>query len=338
MAVAYRAEEEYDYLFKVVLIGDSGVGKSNLLSRFARDEFSLDTRSTIGVEFATKTVRVDGKLVKAQIWDTAGQERYRAITSAYYRGAVGALVVYDVTRHITFENAERWLTELRDHTDANIVVMLVGNKADLRHLRAVSPEEARAFAERHRTFSMETSALEATNVEDAFTEVLGEIYRVVSKKALDIGDDPAAPPRGKTIDVGGKDDVTPVQKNALGCDNFRSRRFIISKANGVWERLGMDDIIDKACEIDHSGEAVLEYLLLPGQGLRIMDYHNVREMIVVSAWYLWWERRKLVHKEKTQNALQISMGVLALTTNFINALSPKASTKKEDGLVPPELL
>jgi Rab family protein len=76
MAVAYRAEEEYDYLFKVVLIGDSGVGKSNLLSRFARDEFSLDTRSTIGVEFATKTVRVDGKLVKAQIWDTAGQERY----------------------------------------------------------------------------------------------------------------------------------------------------------------------------------------------------------------------------------------------------------------------
>src|SRR3954471_600192 len=97
--------------------------------------------------------------------------RYRAITSAYYRGAVGALVVYDVTRHITFENAERWLTELRDHTDANIVVMLVGNKADLRHLRAVSPEEAKAFAERHRTFSMETSALEATNVEDAFTEV-----------------------------------------------------------------------------------------------------------------------------------------------------------------------
>ncbi|KAG8044662.1 hypothetical protein GUJ93_ZPchr0773g40575 [Zizania palustris] len=157
----YRAEEEYD-LFKVVLIGDSGVGKSNLLSRFARDEFSLETRSTIGVEFATKTVRVDDKLVKAQIWDTAGQggmiisscsfpnpiNWYRAITSAYYRGALGAMVVYDVTRRITFENAERWLRELRDHTDANIVVMLVGNKADLRHLRAVPTEDARAFAER----------------------------------------------------------------------------------------------------------------------------------------------------------------------------------------------
>ncbi|KAG2590676.1 ras-related protein RABA1f-like [Panicum virgatum] len=216
MASGYRAEEEYDYLFKVVLIGDSGVGKSNLLSRFARDEFSLETRSTIGVEFATKTVQVDEKLVKAQMWDTAGQERYRAITSAYYRGAVGALVVYDVTRRITFENAERWLRELRDHTDANIVVMLVGNKADLRHLRAVSPEDAAAFAERHGTFSMETSALDATNVERAFAEVLRQIYHVVSRNALDIGEDPAVPPRGKTIDVGAaKDEVSPV--NAGGC-------------------------------------------------------------------------------------------------------------------------
>ena len=88
----------YDYLFKVVLIGDSGVGKSNLLSRFTRNEFCLESKSTIGVEFATRSVAVDGKTVKAQIWDTAGQERYRAITSAYYRGAVGALLVYDITK------------------------------------------------------------------------------------------------------------------------------------------------------------------------------------------------------------------------------------------------
>uniref|UniRef100_A0A0E0B1G7 GTP-binding protein n=1 Tax=Oryza glumipatula TaxID=40148 RepID=A0A0E0B1G7_9ORYZ len=197
--MAYRAEDDYDYLFKVVLIGDSGVGKSNLLSRFTRNEFSLESKSTIGVEFATRSIRVDDKVVKAQIWDTAGQERYRAITSAYYRGAVGALVVYDVTRHVTFENVERWLKELRDHTDANIVIMLVGNKADLRHLRAVSVEDAKGFAERESTFFMETSALESMNVESAFTEVLTQIYRVVSKKALDIGDDPAAPPRGQTI-------------------------------------------------------------------------------------------------------------------------------------------
>ncbi|XP_056864430.1 LOW QUALITY PROTEIN: ras-related protein RABA1f-like [Raphanus sativus] len=213
---AYRADDDYDYLFKVVLIGDSGVGKSNLLSRFTRNEFSLESKSTIGVEFATRSIHVDDKIVKAQIWDTAGQERYRAITSAYYRGAVGALLVYDVTRHVTFSNVERWLKELRDHTDSNIVIMFVGNKADLRHLRAVSTEDAKAFAEeRESTFFVETSALEATNVENAFTQVLTQIYRVASRKALDLGDDPASLPKGRTINVGSKDDVSAVKK--VGC-------------------------------------------------------------------------------------------------------------------------
>ncbi|KAK8514101.1 hypothetical protein V6N12_008818 [Hibiscus sabdariffa] len=101
----YRAEDDYDYLFKVVLIGDSGVGKSNLLSRFTRNEFSLESKSTIGVEFATRSLNVDGKVIKAQIWDTAGQERYRAITSAYYRGAVGALLVLSYS-HIRVEPSD----------------------------------------------------------------------------------------------------------------------------------------------------------------------------------------------------------------------------------------
>lgn len=130
----------------MVLIGDSGVGKSNLLSRFTRNEFNLDSKSTIGVEFATRSIQVDAKTIKAQIWDTAGQERYRAITSAYYRGAVGALLVYDISKHQTYENVTRWLKELRDHADSNIVIMLVGNKSDLRHLRAVPTEEAKQFA------------------------------------------------------------------------------------------------------------------------------------------------------------------------------------------------
>ncbi|XP_047967956.1 ras-related protein RABA1f-like [Salvia hispanica] len=212
---SYRADEDYDYLFKVVLIGDSGVGKSNLLSRFTKNEFSQQSKSTIGVEFATRSIQVDDKVVKAQIWDTAGQERYRAITSAYYRGAVGALLVYDVTRNVTFENVDRWLKELRGHTDSNIVVMLVGNKADLRHLRAISTEKAKAFAEKEHTFFMETSALEALNVESAFTEVLTNIYHVVCKKALDIGDDPSALPKGQTINIGNKDDVSAVKNS--GC-------------------------------------------------------------------------------------------------------------------------
>ncbi|XP_062214019.1 ras-related protein RABA2a-like [Phragmites australis] len=176
--------DEYDYLFKVVLIGDSGVGKSNLLSRFTRNTFSLDSKSTIGVEFATRTIQVESKTIKAQIWDTAGQERYRAITSAYYRGAVGALLVYDVTKGATFENVKRWLKELRDHADANTVVMLIGNKTDLGHLRSVAQGDAAAFAEREGLSFVETSALDATNVDRAFQTLLTEIYRIISKKAL----------------------------------------------------------------------------------------------------------------------------------------------------------
>lgn len=177
-------DDEYDYLFKVVLIGDSGVGKSNLLSRFTRNEFNLESKSTIGVEFATRSIQVDGKTIKAQIWDTAGQERYRAITSAYYRGAVGALLVYDIAKHLTYENVERWLKELRDHADSNIVIMLVGNKSDLRHLRAVPTDEARAFAEKNNLSFIETSALDSTNVEEAFKNILTEIYRIVSQKQI----------------------------------------------------------------------------------------------------------------------------------------------------------
>ncbi|KAF3682528.1 Ras-related protein RABA1i [Capsicum annuum] len=139
---------------------------------------------------------------------------YRAITSAHYRGTVGALLVYDLTRHVTFENVARWLKELRDHIDQNIVLMLVGNKVDLRHLRAVPTGESSGFAERENTFFMETSALEALNVENSFTGVLTQIYRVVSCKALDIGDDPASVPKGQTIIIG-KDDVSAVKKG--GC-------------------------------------------------------------------------------------------------------------------------
>ncbi|KAL1839767.1 hypothetical protein VTJ83DRAFT_6467 [Remersonia thermophila] len=178
------ANDEYDFLFKVVLIGDSGVGKSNLLSRFTRNEFNLDSKSTIGVEFATRSIQIDGKTIKAQIWDTAGQERYRAITSAYYRGAVGALLVYDISKSTSFENVTRWLKELRDHADSNIVIMLVGNKTDQRHLRAVPTEDATKFASENGLSFIETSALEATNVDLAFQNILSSIYEIVSSKSL----------------------------------------------------------------------------------------------------------------------------------------------------------
>ncbi|KAF8937824.1 small GTPase [Dissophora ornata] len=194
-------DDEYDYLFKVVLIGDSGVGKSNLVSRFTRNEFNLESKSTIGVEFTTRSIQVDAKTIKAQIWDTAGQERYRAITSAYYRGAVGALLVYDIAKHATYENVGRWLKELRDHADTNIVIMLVGNKSDLRHLRAVPTDEAKQFATENGLSFIETSALDSSNVELSFQRILTEIYRIVSNKALENSGDVIRPTGGETINV-----------------------------------------------------------------------------------------------------------------------------------------
>lgn len=180
-------DDYYDFLYKIVLIGDSGVGKTNLLSRFTRDEFNLESKSTIGVEFATKSVTTEGKVVKAQIWDTAGEERYRAITSAYYRGAVGAFLVYDISKRMSFEHIERWLKELREYADQNIVILLVGNKSDLKNLRAVDQDESAAFAEKEGLAFIETSALEATNVDKAFNRILTEIYLLRREKVVDAG-------------------------------------------------------------------------------------------------------------------------------------------------------
>lgn len=174
----------YNYLFKLVLTGDSGVGKSNLLSRFAHDKFNLESRKTIGVDFSTKSINVDNKTIKAQIWDIAGQERYRAINSAYYRGALGAVLVYDIANRASFVNLKRWLGELREFADPNIVTILVGNKSDVKP-RAVTTEEAKAFATENGLSLIETSALDSSNVETAFQTILADIYRIISSESLE---------------------------------------------------------------------------------------------------------------------------------------------------------
>ncbi|XP_062394802.1 ras-related protein Rab-25b [Sardina pilchardus] len=202
------SDEAYNFVFKVVLIGESGVGKSNLLSRFTKNEFNHDSRTTIGVEFSTRTVQLNGLTIKAQIWDTAGLERYRAITSAYYRGAVGALLVYDISKHLTYESAARWLKELYDHADPHIVVMLVGNKSDLASVRSVPTEDAKSFAEKNGLLFMETSALESTNVEVAFNNVLTEIHKKVSSREVTRGSISA---------------VTLTSENALSTNNEESK-------------------------------------------------------------------------------------------------------------------
>ncbi|KAH7107231.1 GTPase of the Ypt/Rab family [Auriculariales sp. MPI-PUGE-AT-0066] len=208
---------QYDYLFKVVIVGDSATGKTNLLSRFTRNEFSLDSKSTIGVDFATKFLNCDSKTIKAQLWDTAGQDRYRAITAAYYRGAVGALLVYDITRRQTFESLSRWLKELRDYADANAVIMLVGNKCDLTHIRAVSTEEATTFASENGLSFIETSALDATNVSEAFTTVVNDIFKVVvSNQSLEKAADVDAPSAGQAIKIIPTTETPAANKNG-GC-------------------------------------------------------------------------------------------------------------------------
>lgn len=184
--MAFYTEEEQteDYLFKIVLIGDSAVGKSNLLARFSRDEFYPNSKSTIGVEFQTQKMIINGKEVKAQIWDTAGQERFRAVTSAYYRGAVGALLVYDISRRQTFESIGRWLNELHTHSDMNVVTILVGNKSDLKDVREVKTAEGKSLAEAQGLFFIETSALDSSNVASAFQMVVKEIYNILSRKVI----------------------------------------------------------------------------------------------------------------------------------------------------------
>ncbi|KAL9553869.1 Ras-related protein ric2 [Mucor bainieri] len=196
-------DDEYDYLFKLVLIGDSNVGKSNLLSRFTSNEFNLESKSTIGVEFATKNLEIDAHTVKAQIWDTSGQERYRAITGAYYRGAVGALLVYDITRSSSFQNVEHWLKEIRDHADPNIVIMLVGNKLDLSESsRQVTTEQGGALAEQEGFLFIETSALDATNVDKAFSAVFDAIYSNLPKKQANNQEQPSYKPlQGEKIQL-----------------------------------------------------------------------------------------------------------------------------------------
>ena len=146
MNASHGSHEDFDLLFKVIIIGDSGVGKTNILSRYIRNYFSFDTRSTVGVEFGAKKIEVNGFKVKNQIWDTAGQERYRAITNTYYKGAKGALVVYDIAKRDSFENIKRWVNELRMNGDKDVAIVIVGNKSDLIEERVVSKEEGELLA------------------------------------------------------------------------------------------------------------------------------------------------------------------------------------------------
>eukprot|EP00163_Fabomonas_tropica_P022416 TRINITY_DN3908_c1_g1_i2.p1 TRINITY_DN3908_c1_g1~~TRINITY_DN3908_c1_g1_i2.p1 ORF type:complete len:209 (-),score=33.60 TRINITY_DN3908_c1_g1_i2:213-839(-) len=176
---------DHDYVVKVIVNGDGSVGKSSLLLRYLKGEFHESTTMTIGVDTGTKVLEFGDLSVKAQIWDTAGQERYRGITSTYYRGAAGAIVVYDVTSKESFDNCKTWISEIRKHSVEDIVIGLVGNKVDLEDQRVVSTEEGEKYAEDNNLTFVETSAATGANVSEAFEYTVKEAVSVMSKRPTD---------------------------------------------------------------------------------------------------------------------------------------------------------
>jgi len=204
-ALAPIMTPEYDYLFKLLLIGDSGVGKSCLLLRFADDTYTESYISTIGVDFKIRTIQLEGKTIKLQIWDTAGQERFRTITSSYYRGAHGIIVVYDVTDQDSFNNVKQWLGEIERYASEAVNKLLVGNKSDLTSQKVVDFDVAKEFADAMEIPFLETSAKSAQNVEQAFLTMAAEIKtRMASAPTTQAGNE-AKVSIGKTQDVGKKE-------------------------------------------------------------------------------------------------------------------------------------
>ena len=175
----------YEHLFKVILIGDWGVGKSNIILRITQDAFDAESRTTIGVEFSQKVLEFNKKKTIVQIWDTAGQDRYKAITSAYYRAAVAAILVYDVTKRASFENLNSWASEIQMNTTHDVKVMLLANKIDLAGERQVSKEEGKEFAKRKGFLFQEVSALSGEGIHESFLKMVKTVYKSIAHPLME---------------------------------------------------------------------------------------------------------------------------------------------------------
>ena len=165
-----------DYLFKIIVLGDCAVGKSNILSKYSKNIFNKSSKSTIGIEIATKIFKYENKIIKVNIWDTAGEERFNSMITTYYKGAKGALLVYDITKKNTFDNIDNWLKELISINSNKMSISLIGNKSDLSLLREVPEKDAQAKANKYGIKFYETSALDSSNIKQAFEDMIKDIY------------------------------------------------------------------------------------------------------------------------------------------------------------------
>ncbi len=170
-------EEEYEMMAKVILIGDSSVGKTNIMSKYLKNQFNENSKATVGVEFGSKLFKLNGHNIKAQIWDTAGQEKYKAITGAYYKGSKGAFVVYDITRKETFESVDKWINDLKSSGDPKLIIIIIGNKCDLEEKREILKEQGEEKAKSFGCAFLETSALSGDNIDKGFEMMISEIFK-----------------------------------------------------------------------------------------------------------------------------------------------------------------
>ena len=205
------SEEDYEMMVKVIIIGDSSVGKTNIMSRYLKNQFLENSKATVGVEFGAKLFNINGHKIKAQIWDTAGQEKYKAITGAYYKGSKGAFVVYDITRRDTFESIDRWINDLKTTGDPKLNIMIIGNKCDLDHRREVLKEQGEEKSKSFGCAFLETSALSGDNIEKGFEMMISEIFKKYEKENAD-DDDLITVEKGEDINLGKKD-----EKKKKGC-------------------------------------------------------------------------------------------------------------------------
>ena len=179
----------FNYLLKYVIIGDSGVGKSNILLRYLKDSFSEEFKTTVGVEFGAKNLKINNNIYRIQIWDTAGQENFRSISRAYYKNSVCACVVYDISSHSSFEAVQGWIDDCTKQTAKSILLFLIGNKSDLKDIREVTYDEGEAFAKSHNMIFLECSAKTGVNISEIFERSAKQIDQNINEGKYDLKND-----------------------------------------------------------------------------------------------------------------------------------------------------